>query len=260
MRKCTKCNISKNIDDFHKSSKSIDGHKSTCKKCVLLKEKERRNTDSYRDNYRSYIDSISSDKKREYRNKYYINNKESILIKNKEYREENKEFIKDILLRYREENKDILSDKNKEYRSRESSKVIAIEWRNNNPDKIVKYRKKYSDSQSSKKDRRKWYKNIKERKPYIFAWRTILTNTLKRLGREKESSTVKLLGYSALQLKEHIEYLFLDGMSWDNYGEWHIDHIKMVSSYDPNTPMHIVNSLENLRPLWAKDNCSRKLN
>jgi hypothetical protein len=49
-------------------------------------------------------------------------------------------------------------------------------------------------------------------------------------------------------------------MNWENYGEWHIDHIKMVSSFEPNTPMYIVNSLGNLRPLWAKDNCSRKLN
>jgi hypothetical protein len=49
-------------------------------------------------------------------------------------------------------------------------------------------------------------------------------------------------------------------MSWDNYGKWHIDHIVMVSSFEEDTPMNIVNSLENLRPLWAEDNCSRKLN
>jgi len=134
------------------------------------------------------------------------------------------------------------------------------EWRNKNPDKISKYRKKYSDSESCKEDRKNWYKSMRERRPYVLAWRSVLNNTLKRFGKEKESDTIKLLGYSALQLKEHIEYLFLDGMSWENYGEWHIDHIKMVSCFDSNTPMCIVNSLENLRPLWAKDNCSRKLN
>lgn len=39
-----------------------------------------------------------------------------------------------------------------------------------------------------------------------------------------------------------------------------LDHIKMVSTFDENTDTRIVNSLENLRPLWKSDNCSRKLN
>jgi hypothetical protein len=52
----------------------------------------------------------------------------------------------------------------------------------------------------------------------------------------------------------------MEGMSWENWGECHIDHIKMVSSFDPETPVSVVNSLENLRPLWAEDNCSRKFN
>jgi hypothetical protein len=49
-------------------------------------------------------------------------------------------------------------------------------------------------------------------------------------------------------------------MSWENYGEWHIDHIKMVSEFDKDTPVDIVNSLKNVRPLWAEHNCSRKFN
>jgi len=49
-------------------------------------------------------------------------------------------------------------------------------------------------------------------------------------------------------------------MSWENHGEWHIDHIKMVNDFDKETPMNIVNSLDNLRPLWASDNCSGKFN
>jgi len=101
---------------------------------------------------------------------------------------------------------------------------------------------------------------FKKRSPYILAWRTILNNTLKRFDKKKKDETIKLLGYSAIQLKEYIENLFTEGITWENYGEWHIDHIKMVSTFDPETPMNIVNALENLRPLWAKDNCSRKFN
>jgi len=40
-------------------------------------------------------------------------------------------------------------------------------------------------------------------------------------------------------------------MNWNNYGEWHIDHIKPVISFDKNTPPSVVNALENIRPLWA---------
>jgi hypothetical protein len=105
-----------------------------------------------------------------------------------------------------------------------------------------------------------WYQSIKRRKPYVLAWRSLLTNTIKRINQKKETETIKLLGYSALQLKEHIENQFLDGMSWENYGEWHIDHIKMVSNFDPDTPVDIINALSNLRPLWAADNCSKKYN
>ena len=54
-----------------------------------------------------------------------------------------------------------------------------------------------------------------------------------------------------------MELLFLDGMSWNNWGEWHIDHRIPVSKFDKETPMSIVNSLSNLRPLWALDNLSK---
>ena len=56
---------------------------------------------------------------------------------------------------------------------------------------------------------------------------------------------------SMIDLKNYIESLFTEGMSWDNYGEWHIDHITQVISFDKETPSNIVNALSNLRPLWA---------
>ena len=40
-----------------------------------------------------------------------------------------------------------------------------------------------------------------------------------------------MVGYTSLNLKEHLEKQFNDGMNWDNYGEWHIDHIKPISSF-----------------------------
>jgi len=87
--------------------------------------------------------------------------------------------------------------------------------------------------------------------PHIISWRNLLKNSLKRLNTNKGSSTINLLGYSAEDLKYHISSLFTPGMSWENYGEWHIDHIKPVCSFDSNTPVSIVCALSNLQPLWA---------
>jgi hypothetical protein len=100
-------------------------------------------------------------------------------------------------------------------------------------------------------------KKHREKNPHIYLWRSVLRNTIKRLNTSKENKTNELLGYSALQLKEHIEKQFTDGMTWDNWGEWHIDHIKPVSKFDKSEKISIINSLDNLRPLWAKENLTK---
>lgn len=69
-----------------------------------------------------------------------------------------------------------------------------------------------------------------------------------------------LVGYNLTELKQHLEGLFTSGMTWENYGEWHIDHIKPVSSFNFDTINNEFNkcwSLDNLQPLWAKDNLSK---
>jgi hypothetical protein len=209
-----------------------------------------------------YFQSISPEKKKESKKKYYTENKKKISIKNKEYREKNKEKLSIKNKEYREKNKEVLSNKKKEYinKNKDEFKKNRKEWEKNNPDKLKSYKEKYLKSDKVNEHRKSWYKSIKKRKPFVLAWRSLLNNTLKRINTKKEEETIKLLGYSAIQLKEHIENLFLNGMTWNNYGQWHIDHIKMVSSFAPDTPVHIINSLDNLRPLWAEDNCSRKYN
>lgn len=69
-----------------------------------------------------------------------------------------------------------------------------------------------------------------------------------------------LVDYTLEELKAHIENLFQPGMSWDNYGKygWHIDHKTPVSSFNIGSydceDFKKCWSLENLQPLWAKDN------
>lgn len=76
---------------------------------------------------------------------------------------------------------------------------------------------------------------------------------------QKTKSSSRILGYSAKELRAHLENQFLPGMSWENRSAWHIDHIKPVSAFiaegirDPK----IINALSNLRPLWAAENISK---
>ena len=68
-----------------------------------------------------------------------------------------------------------------------------------------------------------------------------------------------IVGYSQQELKMHLSSLFLSGMSFDNHGSWHIDHIKPIKVFmqEGVTDPKIVNALSNLQPLWAKDNLSK---
>jgi len=161
----------------------------------------------------------------------------------KKYREKNKEKIK-ILNKKRDYEK--MKIVNKNYREKNKEKIKDInrisgkKYREKNKEKIKKYAKEY-------------YKKNK----HLKAWRDMLKSSLKRLGQKKEAATIELLGYSALELKNHIQSLFVDGMTWDNHGEWHIDHIKPVSSFPKTTHPSVVNALTNLQPLWWLDNLSK---
>jgi len=98
-------------------------------------------------------------------------------------------------------------------------------------------------------ERNEYLKEYYKKNSHIYSWRSLVYRTLN--GKIKEASTIELLGYGYKELKEHITSLFTDGMSWDNYGEWHIDHIKPLTLFDDNTPIHVVNALSNLQPLWS---------
>ncbi len=123
-------------------------------------------------------------------------------------------------------------------KNKETENARSNKWNEENKEKMKEYKKEYS-------------KIYREKNKEIIAWRRILHNSLKKLNKPKEGHTIDLLGYSALELKEHIQSLFTEGMSWDNYGEWHIDHIKPIISFEKTTPINIVNALSNLRPMWS---------
>ena len=204
-----------------------------CNKCHQPKEllefnKKSKSKDGYRYDCRVCQNKIN-------KNHYKLNKKE-IAIKRKITRKINK----------LEKNK-----KRREYyeNNRENELKRCKEYYSNNKAKATLVRKKYVINNRDKIN--SLAETYRKRNPHIVAWRAVLRNTLKRFDKPKEGHTIELLGYSAIDLKNHIQSLFTEGMTWDNYGEWHIDHIKEVRYFSKVTPMNIVNELSNLRPLWS---------
>lgn len=80
-------------------------------------------------------------------------------------------------------------------------------------------------------------------------------------GRKGGRSWESLVGYSVGDLKEHLEKQFTQGMTWANYGEWHIDHRVPLSVHNYETPDDIdfqkAWCLSNLQPMWALNNLSK---
>ena len=82
-------------------------------------------------------------------------------------------------------------------------------------------------------------------------------------GSKDGESILKYLPYTPKEMKEHLESLWLPGMTWDNHAldGWHIDHIIPQSKllYDSMDHPNFQKcwALENLQPLWAKENISK---
>ena len=84
------------------------------------------------------------------------------------------------------------------------------------------------------------------------------TSTYLSIKKQRNKTILEVLGYTIKDLYNHIESQFTDGMSWENMGEWHLDHIIPVSAFNFNfytdSEFFTCWSLGNLRPMWAKDN------
>lgn len=75
----------------------------------------------------------------------------------------------------------------------------------------------------------------------------------------KKYNTIKLTGCSIDELKSHLETNFKNGMSWSNYGKWHIDHIIPCASFNMSNIDEQIKCFHytNLQPLWAIDNIKK---
>lgn len=83
-----------------------------------------------------------------------------------------------------------------------------------------------------------------------------VSSALRNAGTKKSTRTMELTGCSIQELRTHLESKFEEGMTWENHGEWHIDHIRPCASFDL---LNVEDQRQcfhwtNLQPLWALDN------
>lgn len=179
--------------------------------------------------------------KKIYHQKYYTENRAVRLMYQKEYRAKNHLKIKESKRLYRIKNKNTKSLITTQHTSNYSKIHYALYYKKNKEriSQKFKYRRK-TDIQFRIR------KNLSSR----------LSTVLKRIGSKKKVSTLRYLNCSIEELKHHIEQLFVNGMTWENYGKWHIDHIKPLSKFDLTKEENVYKAMEtkNLQPLWAEDN------
>lgn len=141
------------------------------------------------------------------------------------------------------------------------------EWYKNNKGKKIKQQKRWVLKNKNKVAQyNKEYGTKRYKTDFIFRLAHILRRRI-RIAIKRSSkltNTVELLGCTIKELKKHLELNFINGMTWENQGKWHIDHIKPCSFFDLSKPEEQQKCFHysNLQPLWAIDNLkkSNKLN
>jgi len=161
-------------------------------------------------------------------------------------------------IKYRQENREKMKEYSKQY------------YINNREKSLTQSRNRYQQNAVAicerttayRKANREWYNE------YNRSRRDKLQKNIRRgmwgclSGRQKTSSTFLYIGCSVGELWQHLISLFQPGMTIDNYGEWHVDHIRPLASFDftgddMEDQLHMAWHFSNLQPLWAGDNLSK---
>jgi predicted DNA binding CopG/RHH family protein len=149
----------------------------------------------------------------------------------------------------------------KEYRENNKGKIreMKLKWQRNNPKKRQEINKRYLIKNREKIN--KYNRDYKREKQslnvrLIANCRSRIWKALKGVNKSIHTISFSLIGCDIEELKKHLEQQFKDGMNWNNYGKWHIDHIKPCLSFNLLDQKQILKcfNYKNLQPLWAKEN------
>jgi hypothetical protein len=121
-----------------------------------------------------------------------------------------------------------------------------MEWFDKNRDISLMKRREW-EKQYFKDDKKRLIRNIRSR----------ISIVVKKKGFIKSKKTRDVVGCSVEFLMTSLQNRFQEGMSWDNYGEWEIDHIIPISSAKTIEDIYQLNHYTNLQPLWKTENASK---
>ena len=159
----------------------------------------------------------------------------------KEYKLKNSEKIKEYNSKWNSENKTYYQ---------EYGKI----WRVENYDKVLETRKRFKEKNPSYNNN---YNKQRKKQDVLFRLIFDMRNSVNRYLKYRSKRTFDIVGCTSEFLKEHLETQFIDGMSWNNRSEWHIDHIIPLSSAKTEEELYKLCHYSNLQPLWAGDNLSK---
>lgn len=130
-------------------------------------------------------------------------------------------------------------------------------------EKRLEYCRQYTlDNKEKIKEYNREYKKKKYREDPVFKvssrMRRVIGQCIKRKKYIKKSKTQDILGCDFVFFKNYIQRQFKDGMTWDNYGEWHLDHIKPMATAKTEEQVLRLNHYTNFQPLWAKENIKKR--
>jgi hypothetical protein len=116
------------------------------------------------------------------------------------------------------------------------------------------YSKNNSDKVKSRRNR--WFKQ-KTKTDILFRLRRNLRNRIYKFIGKSSIRTKDIVGIESHELKNYLENQFNNGMCWENYGEWQIDHIIPLSSAITEEEIYKLCHYTNLQPLWKIDNIKK---
>ena len=207
-------------------------------------------------------------------------------VRRSEVKKHRKEYIKEYnkSAAAKEYRKKYNKRHNKEYNQRPERIARRKEYQKEyiQREKVKELHKKYRKQPKVKESRkdylreyqREYFKRPERKAHRLNRYKTdinyrLLSNLRSRMGMslvnynnsKKFYNTLELTSCTIQELRLHLESLWQEGMSWENYAKdgWHIDHIRPCSTFNLTDPIQQKECFHytNLRPLWAKDNWSR---
>lgn len=233
-KRCTACRRSLTASHFEKSTRTADGLMIRCRECnnnhrILARKRYAENSEH-----------------RKAKAEYHKNR-----VKSPEYRTTRAEHE-----RSRYSNDASYRDAKADYHKARSITPVYGEKR------AAQERSRYAEDLQYKKAKSKYRMDRYRNEPRIRVDNNFSSQVRQSLARGKSfRSWEALVGYTLNQLVQHLESLFENGMTWDNYGEWHVDHRTPRTWFDyeraEDPAFRACWALANLQPKWGHLNMKK---